>query len=203
MRPCIISCAVNDGRFPYEKLLQDQRDSQRRLCPEIARLDWMGCLPHGAKPHAQSKYGFKVHAFEQAFRRKYDVVLWLDSSVALLRHPKVLFDIISDSGYFLMKRDQKLASEIRPDLGATVLSHWNMCRGQAIGFKHGHRTGMMLYRQWAELEANGWFNEGDLGYHRHDEACLALLLQQSGLPFSQPTGQPIFENYWQHHTPPP
>ena len=205
---CIISCAVDNGHRPYQELLREQRLTHQRICPEIPRLDWTGKWPPGARPHTSSQYGFKVFAFAEAFRQNYDLVLWLDSCITLLRHPQKLFEMVESDGYLIQHGGALLEGSIRPDLlrhlGATVAPDWCIASGQIVGFNRHHATGMSLYKRWSELEAGNWFNEGSFPFHRTDEACLGLILQRDGLPFSRPTGHyteadPIYMSYWYTH----
>lgn len=59
---------------------------QARLIESLARspwrgetLTWTGELPPGSPSHERDPYGFKLYAIDQALRRGYTSILWLDA----------------------------------------------------------------------------------------------------------------------------
>lgn len=57
----------------------------------------------GCKPHHVSPYGFKVYAIERAKNLGYDIVIWCDSSMRLIKPIKEWIAQIEDVGVYLPK----------------------------------------------------------------------------------------------------
>lgn len=99
-RRCVISVAV--GHY-YESLLrrQDRTIAEHGLPAD--RGTWRGVYPPGSPPHTPScPYCFKAYAFKEALTHGYTTILWLDSSIQLLRPLDPLFELIESEGHFIV-----------------------------------------------------------------------------------------------------
>jgi hypothetical protein len=151
---------------------------------------WTDEYPPGSLTHQESLYGFKVHAFKEAFRLGYDNVLWLDSPAYLLDDPLPIFNQIEADGHYLINGEIPLW----PHINKRTADHFGMTNeaikrgdyrllsGSFIGL---HKDSPILH-QWAWYEENGFFLsasedaqqeiefEGYQGF-RHDESVLSMI----------------------------
>lgn len=66
-------------------------------------LIWADSAPPNSEDHNLNPYNFKIHAFKEALRRGYRVVLWLDSSFWCIKTPYPIFDIIVSEGIYAFR----------------------------------------------------------------------------------------------------
>lgn len=157
----------------------------------IDLLLWKDCLPTGSRPHSESPYGFKIHAFKAAYERGYTSILWLDSpAYAVKEDISPIFDKIEKEGYYAMSHIDPLENWVgdfalnKHGVSRSELVGYNLPSGTCYGFDFTGK-GFYLFTTLAEAEKSGLFRSekiSETGWHRHDEAMLALILKSFGDP---------------------
>ena len=168
----------------------------------IDLLIWKDCLPPGSRPHSESPYGFKVHAIKAAYERGYTSILWLDSpAYAVKEDISPIFEKIEKEGYYAMSHIDPLENWvgeftlIQFAMRRDLLKGYNLPSGSCYGFDLSKPHIETLFDSFATKERQGFFNSeriSENGWHRHDEAVLAMLLIQFGLPVF--TFDPLFQS---------
>lgn len=160
---------------------------------------WRNTLPEGrdhkASSHSDSPYGFKVHAIQYVMKI-YSSVLWVDSPAYPVKEDiSPIFDKIEHEGYYAMSHTDPLDNWI----GERVLNLMKIPRerlkglhlpsGSCYGFDLDNLHTKVIFERFYRLEQAGYFQSEHLymggeviGWHRHDEAILALLLLEAGKP---------------------
>lgn len=190
-------------RQPYVKYQQRLIASCNQYFPYYKF--WTDEYPPGSLTHQESLYGFKIHAFNWAFKRGYDNVLWLDSPAFLLADPMPIFEQIERDGHYLITGEiplwQHVNNRTAQHFGMTQEAikrgEYKLLSGSFIGF---HKDSPIL-RQWAWYEEKGFFMsaaedskqvkefEGDAGF-RHDESVLSMIAY---------TAKYKMINHWESH----
>lgn len=166
---------------------------------------WSDCLPPGSRPHSESPYGFKVHAFKAAYEKGYTSILWLDSpAYAVKEDISPIFDKIERLGYYAMSHIDPLENYVGViaascfGLTRDSLKGFNLPSGSCYGFDLSSEIGERIFGNMVMDEEQGLFfsdKEADLKHgavHRHDEAILALNLIKLNLPVF--TFDPLFQS---------
>jgi len=128
---CIINVAIG-GRYPKE---------QERLGKSLNKhfdgkfLHWteFPCTGYSSNP-----YNAKAAAFEEAIKKGYKQILWLDSPVVALKSLTPIFDSIESNGYLTIKGNANCA-QICSD---ACLDYFKVSRDQAEGFQE-HSGGVI------------------------------------------------------------
>lgn len=163
---------------------------------------WVDCLPAGSRPHSESPYGFKVHAIKAAYERGYTSILWLDSpAYAVKEDISPIFEKIEKLGYYAMSHIDPLENWVGD---RTLFNHQmnridlvgkNLPSGSCYGFNLADPLGFNLFDFLAFDEKHNQFASqkiNDNGWHRHDEAVLAVILAKANLPVF--TNDPLFQS---------
>lgn len=175
---------------------------------DIDLLFWYNTLPTGSRPHSESPYGFKAHAFKAAYDMGYTSILWLDSPAqAVAKDISPIFDKIEKEGYYAMSHIDPLENYVG-DSALSVygwnrdkLKGYNLPSGSCYGFyifypepKNPVLSERGLFWDFYLQEADGMFKSEVNGniVHRHDEAVLALILLKRNLPVF--TFDPLFQS---------
>jgi hypothetical protein len=200
MKVAIINVSLNKPYTIYQNRL---RNSCQQMCPYADLLFWTDELPEGARPHSESLYGFKPHAFNHAFKLGYDVVLWLDSPVVIMKDIQFIFDILDKDGYVVTGCETANLYQYCND---ATLEHFNIKRqfvkdikwilnyGHVFGFKKDSKH----FLKFKECEELGLFTSAEEDYqdhlnnsgkafnneyieHRHEETIVSMIIQSEGL----------------------
>lgn len=152
-------------------------------------------LPPGSRPHSESPYGFKIHAFDYAYKKGHTSILWLDSAgYAVKKNVSPIFEKIEKESYYAMSHTDPLINQIGDNylkfyrMKRELLDGYNLPSGSCYGFDLynpvGMGLGMKIFQTLKHDEFKGLFrNETtDQWNHRHDEACLAGTLKRMKLP---------------------
>jgi len=165
----------------------------RQSCFDFKVDHWLwDTYPPGARMHAESPYGFKVHAIRQALQKGHKTILWADSACYLIRHPKPLFDLIKEKGIVIFGDG--------PDFSFPRLEEWvndaslaefglerkdvegyQLVCGALFGFDFNHPRAVEFYDELCKHEQDNWFVENQqkpnppFASHRHDEAIMSLM----------------------------
>lgn len=168
----------------------------------IDLLLWHDCLPKGSRLHSESPYGFKVHAIKAAYEKGYTSILWLDSPAHAVKEDiSPIFDKIEKEGYYVMSHVDPLENWV----GDSALFSYRLFRedligknlpsGSCYGFNMLSANGYSIFEGMKYSESDGYFKSeriSDNGWHRHDEAILALNLITYNLPVF--TFDPLFQS---------
>lgn len=148
----------------------------------------LGCSPHNVSP-----YGFKVYAIKKAKDLGYDIVIWCDSPIRLLRPIDEWIPLIEKYGVYL-QRDGWWCGQWAND---RALSYFNKSRDDAMNIPNIYACIMAFdFRQkiactflnefivceklnlFKGLGHNRYLSESQdnrcLG-HRHDQTCAELI----------------------------
>lgn len=197
MKRCIVNVSTGSPYTDYQKRL---KASIEAVMPGMHLMFWTDELPKGSRPYEESMYGFKMYAFQEAFKA-YDSVIWLDSPTVLHRSIYPLFDILEGRGELVVATEAKLYQYVNEK----TINHyrvtrehikekdWKLNYGFIFGFTRGYHTyekmfageraglfggHMECYRD--HVANNGKLFNGEYVSHRHEESVLSLLVQMEG-----------------------
>ena len=144
----------------------------------------------GCPEHKDDPYAFKIYAFEEAFQRGYENVMWVDSSMFFIRDPTPLFECSEKDGYFIRYDGQK-AGQWCNDTG---LKSFGITREEAMnmGMFFGglfiltkdNDTSKEFMVRWRKSYEAGAFR-GSWKDHRHDLVCGSIVANQLGWKMEQ------------------
>ncbi len=206
-KTCVISFS-SKGREDYNKALLGMIDSVKDKAPEIDILVYSpdhdkkehnGVTIHKweGTSHKEIPYGFKPELFLEAAAKGYEQVIWMDSTVRLLRHPQKALDYAGTNGFAVY---DNIGHPLKPyidnhaiknlEIGSEELDECPQIMACVIvmDLRHDHVKKVLL--EWHQQMDEGSFNEteGAEKGHRHDQAVLSYLLwknQQVFLPYGQ------------------
>lgn len=183
-KKAIVSFANKRGN--YLLALERLEQSVVRHCGDVSFLGFRGEESLGAPPHLENPYAFKIYAIEEARKRGYEQILWLDSSVVFVKDPKPLFDWITKKG-FLFEEAGHWAGSWCND---RTLEYFNLTREEAMkmpmfsagftGLDFENPTAVEFFEKWKQSMLHGQF-VGDWADHRHDMTCASIIANQMGL----------------------
>ena len=169
--------------------------------PDVRLFSWIDRMPDGARPFAESLYGFKPHCIKIALDSGYRKIFWIDCT-AVVQDKLDYYDQFTKEhkGVLAVQDDNKLTG---------------FCSDRALDYigkkrdylKNKHLVGGSLYYfdfdvpgceyifgRWYESELKGLFGSyveecGErLQGHRSDETMLSLFLYEGGSkPFTGAT----------------
>lgn len=198
IKPCIISAGIGGWySVGVERL-------ERSLIMHGYAGDyilWKNEYPPNSPRHEDNPYAFKIYAFEEAFRRGYKNVMWLDSSFWCIKQPHGLFDIINDYGVFGFRSGYN-CSNTCPD---NLLAAAGITRDEAekipetatgiVGLNIDNPDGKNVYDIWKSYCENGLFinsrthnpeESSDYRYKhgRQDQSAWSIALYKAGVEFN-------------------
>ena len=184
----------------YESLLKDFIFSIRRFGYDVYTYTKFEEI--GSPTHNDSPYEFKLHAIRTVYQKGYDIVIWCDSVVRLLRPIKDWIPEIEKQGVYLQG-------------GGCIVGNWtndqtleafNITRDEAMelpsayacimGFDFRNPITKTFLYKWKECANKGlfrgkWKNDElteskDLRCkgHRHDQSCAELIALELKIPIS-------------------
>jgi hypothetical protein len=190
----IINCGVNNW----------YGHGSRRLEKSLNFVGWAGEkiiyadeYPPNSHTHDDIPYYMKIAVFEEAIRRGFTHILFVDSSFWAVSNPMKMFDIISEQGYYFFSSGYNLAQSVND----TALNYVGLSRDEAetvnewasgcLGFRMDNPMGSALYYRWKELMDAGLSRGSRLHdnqssdprflFHRNDQSCLSLAAWELGL----------------------
>ncbi|MBI3856570.1 MAG: hypothetical protein HY293_12855 [Planctomycetes bacterium] len=89
---------------------------QKRLSESLVRTGWTGLmswtdrLPPGSPSHEDAPYGFKLYAIEDALKRGFTSVLWLDAPCVAARPLQPVFWEMERRGHVFVSGGEKLGN---------------------------------------------------------------------------------------------
>lgn len=157
----------------------------------------------GSPSHTESPYAFKYYSILAARKRGYDVVIWCDSIVRLLKPIRPWIDDIQKVGVYLQKDIWSCGMWAND----RALNHFGISRDEAMdipsiyacvmAFDFRHPNTQRFLDAWKECLDAGlfrghWTNDKQTESqdprcrgHRHDQTCAELVAYKLGIPLSE------------------
>lgn len=174
----IISFANSSGN--YMKALQ-------RLEESVSRFDinpflgFRGESSIGSPLHSDNPYAFKIYAFKKAIELGYTKILYVDSSVVVVKELSALWQILDEDGYFI----QEAGHFVGRWCNDRTLAYFSLTREDAMEMKMYGNAGILaldfekqiakdFFNQWERSMLDGQF-KGDWSDHRHDMTCGSII----------------------------
>jgi len=143
----------------------------------------------GAPPHQENPYAFKIYAIEEARRRRFTKILWLDASVYAVGNIEPVWEWLDKNGVFMEEAGHYVGSWCND----TTLNYFGITRGEAMtmpmfsagycGFDFDNPISVEFFSKWKEAMLAGMF-KGSWSDHRHDMSAGSIITNQMGLPMS-------------------
>jgi len=200
---------ANAGNTRYEWGQENLRKSFETFDPDIPFFALKRYEEFNSPTHADCPYGFKVAAVDHVRKLGYDVVIWIDSSLRLVKSIKPLIQEISKVGVYLQQDNGHSIAQWANDRS---LEYFGVTRDEvvkipavhaiSIGFDFRHPDTMPFFERWKKCADDGIFrgsrtNDGNTESkdprchgHRHDQTCLELLARELKMPYS-----PLYWSY--------
>jgi hypothetical protein len=162
----------------------------------------------GSPRHQVNPYAFKLYAIEAARREGFEIVLWCDSILRLVRPLETIVPEIEKVGVYLAEDGWKTGMYANDK----CLDYFGVTRDQAMeisaiwacfmGFDFKNPVTHEFMRRWKKACLDGIFagsavnREGTESSdprckgHRHDQSCAELISYQMGIPRSLPVLHP-------------
>jgi|UniRef100_A0A6C0B2Q5 hypothetical protein len=193
---------ANAGNSRYELGQENLRKSFETFDPDIPFFALKNYEEFNSQTHAECPYGFKVAAVEHVRKLGYDVIIWIDSSLRLIKSIRPLIRDIASKGIYL-QGDCWKCGEWANDRS---LEYFNISRDDAmqiqnihaimIGFDFRHPATMPFFERWKKCAADGIFrgsrtNDNNTESkdprckgHRGDQTCLELVGNELKINYS-------------------
>lgn len=162
----------------------------------------------GAPPHIYNPYSFKVYAIEAVRNKGYEIVLWCDSILRLVRPLETIIPEVERAGVYLAEDIWKIGMFANDK----ALDYFGMTRDQAMeipaiwacfmGFDFKNPVTHEFMRRWKKASLDGIFagcyhnndktesQDPRCKGHRHDQTCAEIISHQMGIPRSLPVLHP-------------
>lgn len=160
----------------------------------VSQLD---CEPHNVIP-----YKFKPAAIDKAKTLGYDLVIWADSPVHVIKPLDQAFDYLEENKYFFF---DNIGHSLGMWTNEKSLEYFGYTREQALhtkmimaccmGFNFTDQAVSGLQDEYFELA--DMLYPGSWSDHRHDQTVMSYLLNRDG--FHILVGQDTFFAYKNHH----
>lgn len=183
---CFLSVAFGPRYIEQQTRLHQ---SLQAIHPEAKHFAWTDTYPPGSRLHKESLYGFKVDAIGHATKLGYKRVVWLDTAI-VLQHP-VDYWFTLNLPVIAAKDDNALSKTIGDKalkyFGHPNINGMHLVGGSVYVWDFNHEKAITIFDDWANAESDGIFgsqveqSSGQINRHRHDEACLAYIMQSAGV----------------------
>lgn len=169
-----------------------------------SRIAWYNHLPPSCPSYEQAPYAFKIWALEEAIAGS-QRLLWLDSTVIVLKPLTELWGLIERQGYWFSANHGLMNGEFTADaalpiLGVTREENWQIPHVVAtcFGFDMRSPIAQEFLRQWKEASLAGAFagpKRNDNGEasadprvkgHRHDQTAASVIAHRLGMKLTTP-----------------
>lgn len=190
----IISCGIGNW-YPH-----GIRRLERTLNFEGASMEimtWDDYPTPDCPKHEEVPYYFKIAAFEEAIKRGFTHILWVDASFFCVKNPMRMFDIINEQGFWFFSSGYNLAQSVndyalqfvgRTRDEAEQQTEW---ASGCVGVNLENPDGKKLYERWkyymdAGLSIGSRLHDNQSSdprflFHRQDQSCLNLAIWELGL----------------------
>lgn len=201
MKKCIIN--VSYGKW-YPKGQDRLSKSLLSVGYNGEKLFWRNSFPVNSPQHYEVPYAFKAFAFQEAYERGNELILWVDSSLWAIKNPNPIFDIIDkEGGYFVS--NGPFAGNTIPD---RALKNMNLTRDEAMTIPE--ITGCIMGINIKDIKGKKFLddflslakdrvtfqgshlrspvdsNDKRFLYARHDQPVASILRHRIGLPMYEP-----------------
>ncbi len=240
MKKCIVSFAAH-GRENYNKALLRLIDSAKPhwdgdymlyskdgyadkwsdIPIELGNGSMPSCSLGIAEPHNIVPYQFKLVMIQKARDAGYDQILYIDSTIRLLKNPQPLLDQANKQGVVAFENlGHPLANWITDQalsqLGCGEPSSWSeeelgwlrkmpQVMACALIWDFTHPLASIVFEDWWKRSRDGiTFMEGssirpEFKSSRHDQSCISFILNQRGIKFN-PYGNLVYPPNDTDHT---
>jgi hypothetical protein len=151
----------------------------------------------GAPPHEENPYAFKIYCFEEALKRGYKNILYLDSSVYAIKDYTRAFDLIERDGYLMQESGHYVGQWCNDE----TLQYFGFTREEAMTMQMYGNAGMLgldfsqeiarnFFHRWQHAMRAGMF-KGSWSDHRHDMTCGSIIA--TGLRMKYQKGDEILQ----------
>lgn len=162
----------------------------------------------GSPHQTEHPYAFKVYAIEAVRKKGYDIVLWCDSILQLLRPLDTLIPEVEQLGVYLQEdgwKSGQFANDnclryfgVTRDEAMNISSVWACFMG--VDFRKPVTS--TFFQKWKDACSagvfQGFWNNGGFTEsqdprckgHRHDQSCAELIAHQMKLPLGKPVLHP-------------
>ena len=207
MRACV--CVATHGKYiTYRERLRKILAGQGETL-----ISWGEHLPPGSPSHKDKPFAFKFHAVQEALRRGYSTILWMDSSIIPVRPLTTLWALIESRGYWFSENLPHGKVGVAPWGTGTwtcdsALAPLGITREESFGIPHVIGTAFGLDMRWpiAQQFLRAWGELADglafcgpttnvkgsassdprvLG-HRHDQTAASVVAWRLGMRLTTP-----------------
>lgn len=145
--------------------------------------------------HAEAPYQFKTYLIQEAIEKGYDVVVWCDSTVRMVKDITPLLDIAAERGVaafdnlgFPLRDWLTDIAQEHVGISDEELGHAKQIMACVVIFDLRTEKGKKIFNRWFELSRDGVsFQNGYTskrpGFRstRHDQSCLSAILHTEGV----------------------
>lgn len=196
MRKCIVSYA--DTPVYQAKM----RRLEKSVPNGIDFLGFTDVKQIDCEPHRQIPYKFKAAAIAKAHELGYELVIWADSPVHVIKPLDEAFDYLEENGYFFF---DNIGHTLGMWTNDKCLEYFGMTIEKAMTTKMIMACCMGFNFTFPEVKdlASEYYELADMLYpgdwkdHRHDQSVISCLLERDG--FNILIGQDTFFAYKNHH----
>jgi hypothetical protein len=164
---------------------------------DIVRINTFEMI--GSPTHTESPYEFKLHSILYAKNRGYDVVIWCDSPVRVVRSIDTWISQIEKHGVYIQQDGWSVGQWANDK----TLSYFGVSRDEAmkipnayaciLAFDFRNEIAIKFLEKWFECARNGLFrgrwnnnertesNDPRCLGHRHDQSCVELIAYKLGI----------------------
>jgi hypothetical protein len=154
----IVSCCYSPHNHGYYATYADRLEqSLDQFGPDADRIIWRGEWPTGSPTHQDTNYAFKYYAVQDAFRKGYRYVMWLDAGTQAIAPIEPLWARVRYLGYSLLRGGDPLWKWIsdyaleRFGYKRAQISGMGLFGGCMIGLDRESAVAMEFFRQWGEI----------------------------------------------------
>lgn len=131
----------------------------------------------GAPLHKDNMYSFKTYAIEEAFKKGYAYILWLDASMYVIKDLNPIFEEIEKQGYFAQDSgwlNNRFTTPEQKEYFGT--DEGKMISSGFVGFNTDDDMGYTLLDNWHQASLDGMFH---FNHHvsRQDQTALSLIIE--------------------------
>lgn len=189
MSDTVILNVATDGYVKWQNRLRESLD---KFAPAFDRKYWVNELPEGSRSHADSPYGFKIHAIKWAMAQGYRYIFWIDSGLYAIRRMEPVFDALVTYGMYLVRDENKVAKYCSQEaldwFGKTreQMSFVHLVSGALVGMDTENPVAKEVWRRWLIAYDAGLY-KGTVSKHsgqedhRGDESILGMIAADLGL----------------------
>ena len=191
-------------RTPFSTKLDRLVEAFKKHSPGDDVIPYRDELPPRCPPHLEVPYAFKAYAIEEAIRRGYRYILWVDSSVIPILPLQPMWDLVVEQGYWIPKNQGWNCGQWTCDsalelLGITREEAFDIPQIAATAFclDVQNDTALEFYLEYSRLARNGsfcgsWINDkqqasGDrrVLVHRHDQTAASVAAYRLGMTLTE------------------